>query len=406
MCAIVLVQGGDGSHGRYLVENLSAGGAVLSGEPAMPVRTRISLVLTLAGEHLASAEGTVIRETRGAGGAAEMGVAFSGLGARKYETLRIAVDRALKAKECGCPGVLIVAAQRGRILSALTRQMHALGHQVVDVRSLEQAAETMRNPSTRVDVVFLDLTHIDVARGLGFFRDLASASNAAKRVLVVREHPVEGLDSGDVGVAHVVLRFPWDASALCAAMNRDGPQGTPASLLPCDAAPSTTEITPDRASGPMEHAPAPRPLPPPEAGGESEKAPPEPAAAATRPSPTILLVDDEESFRSIMRRILRKGGYRVLEAASAQAALVLAEQERDPIDLLLTDLVMPHMGGAQLAMRMSAGRPTLKVLCVSGYPRDMVLRQQLLAPEFAFVEKSGIAETLLSTVRELMDSDE
>ena len=101
-----------------------------------------------------------------------------------------------------------------------------------------------------------------------------------------------------------------------------------------------------------------------------------PARANGRPIPgdeTILLVEDEDLVRALVQEILRRNGYRVLEALDVAHALRLSEQHAGGIDLLVTDVVMPGLGGGALAERLNAIRPGIKVLFTSGYTEDAML---------------------------------
>ncbi len=119
---------------------------------------------------------------------------------------------------------------------------------------------------------------------------------------------------------------------------------------------------------------------------------------------TVLLVEDEEQVRRLARTILKRGGYRVLEAADAGDALTLSGLTEEPIDLLLTDVVMPHVSGRELAERLTAARPGLRVLYMSGYTDDAVVRHGVLHAEAAFVQKPFTPHSLLAKVRELLDA--
>jgi len=120
---------------------------------------------------------------------------------------------------------------------------------------------------------------------------------------------------------------------------------------------------------------------------------------------TLLLVEDEPAVRRLIARGLRSGGYRVFEAEDGLAALTLAEQLGDEIDLLVTDLVMPHMGGADLAAKLQAMRPELPVLLLSGHaePRDASVEVNIQGARF--LQKPFEQDGLLREVRFLLDRD-
>jgi len=120
-----------------------------------------------------------------------------------------------------------------------------------------------------------------------------------------------------------------------------------------------------------------------------------------RGSETILLVEDEDVVRKVARTILTKKGYQVLEATSAGDALILCEQHRGRIHLLLTDMVMPRMSGDQLAARLSSARPGLRVAYMSGYPEKGGATQRGRTPD-AFLPKPFTPQTLLRCVREAL----
>jgi PAS domain S-box-containing protein len=117
---------------------------------------------------------------------------------------------------------------------------------------------------------------------------------------------------------------------------------------------------------------------------------------------TILLVEDESGVRSFVTTALRRFGYRVLEADSAEAALTLLEGYTAPVHLLLTDLVLPHMNGAQLATRVSRERPHMRVLFMSGYSGGLPSFAGPLDPNFNLLEKPFTAQTLLTKTRQLL----
>jgi CheY-like chemotaxis protein len=113
---------------------------------------------------------------------------------------------------------------------------------------------------------------------------------------------------------------------------------------------------------------------------------------------TILLVEDEPAVRQLFAQALTRAGYRVYEARNGQEALKVFDQHGDSIDLLLTDMRMPFMGGAELAQQLRARRSTLKLLCVSGYASgpDAGLAADFLAKPFS-------RDDLLNKVREVME---
>jgi CheY-like chemotaxis protein len=123
-----------------------------------------------------------------------------------------------------------------------------------------------------------------------------------------------------------------------------------------------------------------------------------------RPTETILLAEDEEVVRDLAREVLEARGYTVLATRHAGEALLVAERHPGPIHLLLTDVVMPHMGGRELAERVAPLRPGIEVLYVSGYTDDEVLRHGVMEADVAFLQKPFTPEALVERVRELLDS--
>ncbi len=124
----------------------------------------------------------------------------------------------------------------------------------------------------------------------------------------------------------------------------------------------------------------------------------QPAAPAPGPRETILLVEDEPAVRQLFAQALARAGYTVHEARNGQEALKVFDQHGDAIDLLLTDLRMPYMGGAELAQTLRARRKTLKLICVSGYPGtgETEMPSDFLAKPFS-------RDDLLAKVREVLD---
>ncbi len=119
---------------------------------------------------------------------------------------------------------------------------------------------------------------------------------------------------------------------------------------------------------------------------------------------TILLVEDDDAVRSLGRFCLQTLGYRVLEASNGQEAILIHEQHQGPIHLLITDVVMPEMGGRQLAEQLATRTAGMKVLYVSGYTDDAVFRHGVLEAEVAFLQKPFTIAALANKVREVLDS--
>jgi CheY-like chemotaxis protein len=138
----------------------------------------------------------------------------------------------------------------------------------------------------------------------------------------------------------------------------------------------------------------------------------DPLQAAALPSPecapaaregTILLVEDEALVRELVREILAGDGYHVLEASGGEEAVQRYGQQIGRIDLLVTDVVMPGMSGRVLAERVRLLRPDLKVLFMSGYTDDAVLRDEARGATVAFLQKPFAPDVLSTTVRQILD---
>src|SRR5262249_53512217 len=117
---------------------------------------------------------------------------------------------------------------------------------------------------------------------------------------------------------------------------------------------------------------------------------------------TVLLVEDEDAVRSLAADALRRQGYSVLEARHGLDALRVAEKHSEPIHLMVTDVVMPHMGGRDLAERLAAARPAMKVLFMSGYTDHAVVHRDL-TPGTAFLQKPFTPEAFARKVRTVLD---
>jgi PAS domain S-box-containing protein len=119
---------------------------------------------------------------------------------------------------------------------------------------------------------------------------------------------------------------------------------------------------------------------------------------------TILLVEDEEIVRKLAKTILKRSGYTVLEANGGGEALLKCERYTGEIHLMVTDIVMPHMSGRELAERLAPLRPEMKVLYMSGYTDDEIIHRGILQLDTSFMQKPFTPDYLLQKVREVLDS--
>jgi PAS domain S-box-containing protein len=136
------------------------------------------------------------------------------------------------------------------------------------------------------------------------------------------------------------------------------------------------------------------------------RAPRESAPTVSRGSETVLLVEDEASVRAVARRILERAGYSVVEAKSSTEAVKLFSEHRESINLLLTDMVMPEMGGRELAERLRVENPSLPAVFMSGYTEDVVIRQGTAGQGNGalFIQKPFTTRALTEKLREALDS--
>jgi CheY-like chemotaxis protein len=124
------------------------------------------------------------------------------------------------------------------------------------------------------------------------------------------------------------------------------------------------------------------------------------------PRETILLVEDARRVREVVREILAMNGYEVLEARHATEALELSERHRGPIHLMLTDVVMPQLSGHELARRLGPLRPEMRVLYMSGYTDDDIVRHGVLGAGIAFIAKPFTPDALATKVRAVLSAPE
>jgi len=125
-------------------------------------------------------------------------------------------------------------------------------------------------------------------------------------------------------------------------------------------------------------------------------------AKSTSGTETILVVEDEESVRSLIRLALAAGGYKVLEADDAEKALAVCASHEGPIHLLLTDVVMPKMSGPLVAEKVAAVRPGMKVLFMSGYTDDAIVHHGVLNQGVPFIQKPFSPVMLRRRIREVL----
>jgi DNA-binding NtrC family response regulator len=117
----------------------------------------------------------------------------------------------------------------------------------------------------------------------------------------------------------------------------------------------------------------------------------------------VLVVEDEDGVRELLWKILTEHGHTVLEARHGRDALTVAGGYNHPIQLLVTDVVMPEMGAGELSDQLLQQRPGLKVLFISGYTSDEVVRRGISRKGAAFIQKPFTAEELMRKVRELLE---
>jgi PAS domain S-box-containing protein len=132
----------------------------------------------------------------------------------------------------------------------------------------------------------------------------------------------------------------------------------------------------------------------------AQPAPPPPASL--RGSETVLLVEDDEMVRALTRRLLEARGHTVLLASRGDEALELLARHPGVVDLLVTDVVMPGMSGREVAQRAATLRPGIKVLYLSGYTAEAIVRHGVLESGIAFLQKPFTADTLARKVREVL----
>jgi two-component system cell cycle sensor histidine kinase/response regulator CckA len=127
-------------------------------------------------------------------------------------------------------------------------------------------------------------------------------------------------------------------------------------------------------------------------------------AVRFRASGTVLVVEDQEEVRTLMKAVLESEGFNVLTAGGGDAALSLARWYSEAIHLLITDVIMPDMTGKQVADRLAPMRPGIKVLYISGHSGDVLAQRGVLEPDVAYLPKPFTSVTLSARVREILGS--
>lgn len=118
---------------------------------------------------------------------------------------------------------------------------------------------------------------------------------------------------------------------------------------------------------------------------------------------TILLVEDDVPVRATAARILTNQGYRIIEAGDAGIALEILKKNGDPIQLMITDVVLPGIGGRELAEQVAVIRPDIRILYVSGYTDDVILQHKLVERDVTLLQKPFTASSLSAKVRDVLD---
>ena len=119
---------------------------------------------------------------------------------------------------------------------------------------------------------------------------------------------------------------------------------------------------------------------------------------------TVLLAEDDAQVRAVVRDMLMRSGYHVLEAGNAAEALQRSEEYKSVIHLLLTDVVMPDVSGPELAVALRGKRPGIKVLFMSGYTENAALRNGLVDATLSYIQKPVTSDALGTKVREVLDA--
>jgi two-component system cell cycle sensor histidine kinase/response regulator CckA len=124
-----------------------------------------------------------------------------------------------------------------------------------------------------------------------------------------------------------------------------------------------------------------------------------------RGSETILLVEDDEMVRTLVRETLQREGYQILDAPGPLEARRISEQHKGAIQLMITDVVMPKVNGRELAEQLGKRRPDMRVLYMSGYTDNAIMNSGVLEKDVAFIQKPFTPAVMAEKVRDVLESD-
>ena len=127
-------------------------------------------------------------------------------------------------------------------------------------------------------------------------------------------------------------------------------------------------------------------------------------APAPETRPTVLVVDDEEDLRDIMRRMLERRGFDTLIAGDSQQAITACREHPGDIDILVTDLGLPGVSGGELSRSATELRPTMSVVYISGLPKEIAVADGLIGEDALLVKKPFSSEVLVQTLRSVLGS--
>jgi CheY-like chemotaxis protein len=142
----------------------------------------------------------------------------------------------------------------------------------------------------------------------------------------------------------------------------------------------------------------------PVAAGAPEPSPPPVDAQALRGTETVLVLEDQMDVRGVIEKTLSRYGYTVIAAADGPEAIAIAAEHLRPIDLLLTDVILPGASGRDIATQVVATHPSLRVLYMSGYTDDVIVQHGILKPGLAFVQKPFTGDALARRIREVLEA--